>query len=342
MNKKLQVFVSSTYTDLIEERQAAVEAILDAGHIPAGMELFKAGKSQMETIRKWIDESDVYMLILGGRYGSIEEESGLSYTELEYRYAISKNMPVISIVLDDSFLFTKAASSSKNAVFEKDNMDKYETFKSFVMSKIVKPINNIESIKTFIHSNINDIQNNEEYNLVGWVKGNTLNNDPELTYRIEFLENLNRNLRSQIASPNNKILGNFTVSELISILSSVDLCDKLISPMIDYDMDQILEFLKWEPYRPNALYLFYALCSFLSLGIPNSFFNINKHNVVVMTIILECASILINCGLIKFVNIETIELTDNAKKLYAQLLSDNYSPSVNLLPSLIKLAELQK
>ena len=67
MNKKLQVFVSSTYTDLIEERQAAVEAILDAGHIPAGMELFKGGKSQMETIRKWIDESDVYMLILGGR-----------------------------------------------------------------------------------------------------------------------------------------------------------------------------------------------------------------------------------------------------------------------------------
>ncbi len=42
MNKKLQVFVSSTYTDLIEERQAAVQAILDAGHIPAGMELFKA------------------------------------------------------------------------------------------------------------------------------------------------------------------------------------------------------------------------------------------------------------------------------------------------------------
>ena len=51
MNKKLQVFVSSTYTDLIEERQAAVQAILDAGHIPAGMELFKAGnRSQLETI----------------------------------------------------------------------------------------------------------------------------------------------------------------------------------------------------------------------------------------------------------------------------------------------------
>ena len=73
---KLQVFVSSTYTDLIEERQIAVEAILDAGHIPAGMELFRAGKSQMKTIHKWIDNSDAYMLILGGRYGSIEKETG--------------------------------------------------------------------------------------------------------------------------------------------------------------------------------------------------------------------------------------------------------------------------
>lgn len=119
MNKKLQVFVSSTYTDLIEERQAAVQAILDAGHIPAGMELFKAGKSQMKTIQKWIDNSDIYMLILGGRYGSIEKESGLSYTELEYRYALSKNMPVFAIVLDDSFLHLKAASYGENAIFEK-------------------------------------------------------------------------------------------------------------------------------------------------------------------------------------------------------------------------------
>lgn len=49
--KKLQVFVSSTYTDLKEERQAAVEAILATGNIPAGMELFTAGNlSQMAVI----------------------------------------------------------------------------------------------------------------------------------------------------------------------------------------------------------------------------------------------------------------------------------------------------
>ena len=74
MQKKLQVFISSTFTVLEEERQAAVEAILDVGHIPAGMELFKAGnESLLKTIYQWIDESDVYMLFLGGRYDTIEK-----------------------------------------------------------------------------------------------------------------------------------------------------------------------------------------------------------------------------------------------------------------------------
>lgn len=341
MNKKLQVFVSSTYTDLIEERQAAVEAILDAGHIPAGMELFKAGKSQMKTIKKWIDESDVYMLILGGRYGSIEEESGLSYTELEYKYALSKNMPVFAIVLDESFLFLKAAASKqKYNIFEKDNIDKYETFKSLVMSKIIKLVDNIESIKTFVHSTINDIQNDEEYSLIGWVKGNTINNDPVLTTRINFLETLNKNLKSQIQSPNSKMLGNFTTSELISILSSINICDKLLGFMTDYDEKQILEFQKWDFYNANALDFFYALFSFLSLGMPNHFFDTNKDNIAVITITLECASVLLSCDLIELVDLRTIQLTENAKKFYAQLLSDNYIPSINILPSLIKLADL--
>ena len=176
MNKKLQVFVSSTYTDLIEERQAAVQAILDAGHIPAGMELFKAGKSQMKTIRKWIDESDVYMLILGGRYGSIEEDSWLSYTELEYRYALSKNIPVFAIVLDDSFLYLKAASCRSDAIFEKENGYKYNTFKKKVKQNIVLFAKNIDQISLYIHSQLNHIINDEEYNLIGWVRATALTN----------------------------------------------------------------------------------------------------------------------------------------------------------------------
>lgn len=168
MNKKLQVFVSSTYTDLIEERQAAVEAILDAGHIPAGMELFKAGKSQMQTIKKWIDESDIYMLILGGRYGSIEEESGLSYTELEYKYALSKNMPIFTIVLSELFLTQKINNSGLSNVIEQTFQDKYKVFKTLVMTKIIKTANDCKDIKLAIYSTLYSFS--DTYPLVGWTR----------------------------------------------------------------------------------------------------------------------------------------------------------------------------
>lgn len=228
MNKKLQVFVSSTYTDLIEERQAAVEAILDAGHIPAGMELFKAGKSQMNTIKKWIDESDVYMLILGGRYGSIEEESSFSYTELEYRYALSKNMPIFTIVLDDSFLFTKAASMGKDAIFEKDNPDKYDNFKNYVKKQVVKFINNIDQISVKIHSQLNDILNETDNNLIGWIRANQVNNSLHEFTESSLNTHIEEIFKKYVSKYTSKNLSSFTNTispEIVKILQFKALLD---------------------------------------------------------------------------------------------------------------------
>lgn len=64
LNKKLQVFVSSTYLDLKNERQKAVEGILRSKHIPAGMELFiPSDKTQGEIIKEWIKDSDLLKLL---------------------------------------------------------------------------------------------------------------------------------------------------------------------------------------------------------------------------------------------------------------------------------------
>ena len=41
-------------------------------------------------------------MILGKRYGSVNEATGISYTEMEYNYAIDKGIPVLVFVLDDS------------------------------------------------------------------------------------------------------------------------------------------------------------------------------------------------------------------------------------------------
>jgi hypothetical protein len=42
MEKRYQVFVSSTFSDLQEERQEIIQALLELKCIPAGMELFPA------------------------------------------------------------------------------------------------------------------------------------------------------------------------------------------------------------------------------------------------------------------------------------------------------------
>lgn len=70
-NKRYQIFISSTYTDLIEIRQKATEIILKTGNIPIGMEMFSADdEEQWKQIKKGIESSDYYVVIVGHRYGS--------------------------------------------------------------------------------------------------------------------------------------------------------------------------------------------------------------------------------------------------------------------------------
>ncbi|WP_053228086.1 DUF4062 domain-containing protein [Spirochaeta cellobiosiphila] len=174
MKKKYQVFISSTYIDLIDERNAAVEAILMANHIPAGMELFKPGKEQLETINRWIDDSDIYLLILGKRYGSIDIKTGKSYTHLEYEYALErekiykkskKNFPIFTIILEDEYVRNKR---SDNNFYEKENVAKYEEFLNLVNSRVVKYVSSEKDLQLAIVQTLADID--KEYILDGWIR----------------------------------------------------------------------------------------------------------------------------------------------------------------------------
>jgi hypothetical protein len=101
MRRRYQVFISSTYLDLLPERQAVLHATLQLGHIPAGMELFPAANEDAWThIRNVIDECDYYIVLVAGRYGSCDE-TGLSYTEREYLYAVERGIPVLGFVHSD-------------------------------------------------------------------------------------------------------------------------------------------------------------------------------------------------------------------------------------------------
>lgn len=218
MKKKLQIFISSTYIDLKDERQAAVEAILDAGHIPAGMELFKAGnENQLKTIKRWIDESDVYMLILGGRYGSVESESGKSYTHLEYEYAIEQGKPVFATVLSSSWLYKKAAEIGETNVFEHQEQNRYKEFKNFVHTKIIRTVDDLKDIKLAIHTTLSEFK--DLYKFAGWVKGSEIENATELIKENRLLLKENKELReSQSKKVSSNKVGDFEYEALKKVL----------------------------------------------------------------------------------------------------------------------------
>lgn len=82
-----QVFISSTSIDLAEERRVVIDALLEAGYIPVGMELFNAATERAwPVIERLIDSCDYYIVIVADRYGSLRPD-GTSYTQSEYEYA---------------------------------------------------------------------------------------------------------------------------------------------------------------------------------------------------------------------------------------------------------------
>ncbi|MEN4602403.1 DUF4062 domain-containing protein [Pantoea agglomerans] len=197
MNRKFQIFVSSTYTDLIEERQAAVSAILTAGHIPAGMELFKPGdQTQLDIIKRWIDESDIYLLILGGRYGTIAPDNDHAYTELEYDYALKNNKPLFSVVIDNNFLNDKVKDVGAS-ILELENPDKYKSFRAKVVSYPVEFFRDTKDIQIAIYKTLPTLISDRD--LKGWVSGREIPDSTFLIDQVSRLTKENEDLKNQIA-----------------------------------------------------------------------------------------------------------------------------------------------
>ena len=102
MEKRYQIFVSSTFNDLRDERRMVFDAIIRKKCFPVGMEWFPSlSRDSLGYIQEIIRDSDFFLLLVGGRYGDSVDENGTSFTELEYRYAIEKGIPVIPFIMSD-------------------------------------------------------------------------------------------------------------------------------------------------------------------------------------------------------------------------------------------------
>ena len=177
---RFQIFLSSTFRDLREERQAVLEAILELRHFPAGMEAFPAADATpWELIKTVISESDYYVLIVGGKYGSTGPE-GISYTEMEYNLALELGKPILAFTHSEPDQIPAGKTELDN-----EARARLESFRKRISERICKSWTNKENLKAAVLISLVHIIRTKPAS--GWVRNEGLENH-ELLQRLASLQ----------------------------------------------------------------------------------------------------------------------------------------------------------
>lgn len=231
MNKKYQVFISSTYEDLKTERQKIIDTVLSLNQFPVGMEMFAAdNEEQWVTIKECIDCSDYYILIVGNRYGTIIENGeykGFSYTEKEFKYALSQNIPVLAFVIANDAGGYPVESKPEKAM-------KLAAFKQTVKDgRVVKFWHNADELAIQVSVSLSRAISRN--NRPGWIRTTEFDVEKsmaelvKLTERVHILEALNSDLKIENnRKPELKIVCKLNVDEDGNVLNDITIENGII------------------------------------------------------------------------------------------------------------------
>jgi len=137
-----KIFVSSTFSDLVDYRELVEDVIKRYGDVYVGMEYFGSkSKSSKKVCIEQIKSCDIVILIIGIRYGS-KTDDNLSYTEMEYNTARNANKEIYPFIIDNN----KAKFNFSDFESDKFNQDALKNFisrikKEFTPEKFDSPSN---------------------------------------------------------------------------------------------------------------------------------------------------------------------------------------------------------
>lgn len=128
-----RIFISSTYEDMLPYREAVSDALTSIEHLPIGMEQFVSTPDRpLDVCLTDVRRCQLYIVLVGMRYGSIDDETGKSFTELEYEEALKNNIPVLAFVINENECpvlpkFVDTGVSAEKLKHFKDRLDERMT-----------------------------------------------------------------------------------------------------------------------------------------------------------------------------------------------------------------------
>lgn len=181
MKKLYKFFISSTYEDLQKERQEVISCVLDSHNFPIAMEQFPASPlNQWDYIKNEIDTTDYYILIVAGKYGTIDPDEQISYTEKEFNYAKEKQIPVIAFMVRD--IENLAACKTETELARRDKLNSFRA-RLLKAGILIKFFDDIKDLKYQVSQSIHQVIENSPR--PGWVRGepqeHSINNIPTAT-----------------------------------------------------------------------------------------------------------------------------------------------------------------
>lgn len=124
------VFISSTFVDLKEERKKVWDNLEKFDVTVKGMEQFGARTTNpLATCISEVEQSDIYVGIIGMRYGSEEPNTGKSYSQLEYEKAVEQNKEILIYLIDEE------SSTVTPNLIQFDKIQKLNNFKAILKDK---------------------------------------------------------------------------------------------------------------------------------------------------------------------------------------------------------------
>lgn len=127
----LSVFVCSTYADLSEERGAVLDAIRRLKLQHDSMEFFGARASRpLETCLEEVRRSNIMVVIVGHRYGTIAPGIGVSFSEAEYKESQRLGKPSLVYMRDDS-----VPVLLKNVERDPDKVSRLDSWKAVLQER---------------------------------------------------------------------------------------------------------------------------------------------------------------------------------------------------------------